>query len=263
MTVISLASMAEAFPVVLGSRTLTCHGIEASESGPSVLLELTVRENGEVVHAMQQAVSLLGLGTESPHELARRVMERMDLARFEFATPFQLVARPYAPVPRPTGLAPDEALFGVFDALSEQAHDTGFEARFERLGVWPEAPRTLYYLVTAEALAGNGLEGFLGQAPLEEILGVRDALLAAGCARLSERLRQGLTLAWSEGAEFTVQVDEDWIEQEGLPAPPGNERPWARIDGHEEGRTYWLAQHELGPKRLAYYVAHQAEFLGG
>ena len=58
-----------------------------------------------------------------------------------------------------------------------------------------------------------------------------------------------------------MQTDEDWIERESLPVPQGQERPWARIDGHEEGRTYWLVQHELAPKRLAYYLAHQAEIV--
>lgn len=259
---ISLASMAQAFPVVTASRTLVCLDLEASEHGPSLLFELSVHENGEVIHSMQQPVAIRGLGTEDPHELARRVRERILLPRFEFATPFLLLARPYAPVPRPLGVEVDEAIFRVYDALSEQAHDTGFDARFDRLDVWPAAPRTLYYLVTAEALGGNGLESFLGQAPFEEILGVRDALEAAGCTALTERLRQGLSLAWSEGAEFTMQTDEDWIESEGLPVPDGDERPWERIDGHEEGRTYWLVGHELRPKRLAYYLAHEAEIVG-
>lgn len=259
---LSLASMAEAFPVVVGARTLTCLDIEPSEHGPSLLFELSVEENGEVIQSMQQPVAIAGLHTEDPHELARRVRERMDLPRFEFASPLQLVARPYAPVPRPSGLAADEAIFDVHDALSEQAHDTGFDARFDRLDLWPAAPRTLYFLVTAESLGGNGFESFLGQAPFEEILGVRNALEAAGCTGLVERLRQGLSLAWEAGAEFTMQTDEDWIEQEGLPVPEGEERPWARIDGHEEGRTYYLVRHELAPKRLAYYLAHEAEIFG-
>lgn len=258
---LSLASMAQAFPVITASRTLVCLDLENSEHGPSLLFELSVHENGEVIQSMQQPVAVAGLGTEDPHELARRARERMELPRFEFATPLQLVARPYAPVPRPNGLAVDEAIFLVADALSEQAHDTSFDARFDRLDLWPAAPRTLYYLMSAEALGGNGLESFLGQAQFEEILGVRDALEAAGCTGLVERLRQGLCLAWSEGAEFTVQTDEDWIERESLPVPHGQERPWARIDGHQEGRTYWLVQHELAPKRLAYYLAHQAEIV--
>jgi hypothetical protein len=254
--------LASAFPVIVGARELACRGVEEGPDGPELVFDLSLRENGEVVHSIEMPVALRGLGTIDPALLAARARERLALPRFEHATPIHLVAPPFASVACAASLSDDEALRAVDIALDRQALDTGFELRLERVHLWPEAARTHYFLSVVEgSIAGNGLETFLGQALFDEIVGVRDALEASGCVRLLERLRQGITLAFSQGGELAMQTDEEWVAQEGLEVPDGPERPWARIDGHEEGRTYWLIEHEVRPRRLAYFAAHRAEIV--
>lgn len=254
--------LARSFPVVSEGRSLACLGVEEGPSGPALVFELTVTEDGEVMEIRQQPVALEGLGSADPEALAARVRERIGLERYAFASPSLLLARPFERVAARDERPVEAQRWDVYDQLAKQAHDTGFEARFDRIYVWPEAPRTLYYLFLIDGVVGgSGFEVFLGQAQMDEILGALDALEAAGCPRLLERLRQGLGLAWSEGAEFVAQADEDWIDDEALPVPEGEGRPWSRIDSHEEGGSYWLLRHELGPRRVAYFNAHRDEIV--
>jgi hypothetical protein len=55
-----------------------------------------------------------------------------------------------------------------------------------------------------------------------------------------------------------MQVDEDWVADNGLPLPAGRGRGWTRIDSRDEGGTWWLVEHELAPALAEYVRTHRA-----
>jgi len=251
-------AIAAALPLTRGERTLICSGVEGEGRRVALELELQVMEDGDLVGTMGQTVLLESLEADDAEELLARASERLEALSPDawVPTPAQLLAPPFRPLPA-AAIATADA-HAIYDRLQLQAHAAGHESRFDRLDVWPIEARTIYFLVVAEGrLGSHGLGPFLSQAPLEEVVGVMDALEEARCDRLARLLRQGLTLVGSTGgAELLLQIDDDWIDDEGLPMPDGTS--WSSIDSRDEGGTGWLVREELAPAIARYVDAHRA-----
>jgi hypothetical protein len=225
-------------------------------------MRLTMKDGAEIVWEAEQELDLEGIAPAEIAAWGERARERLaGLEDVDTCTmPAALVVPPFRPLDAAVvGPADGEMLVGaVTDALREQALAGGFESRFDRLAVWPAAPRTIYFLDLANAmLGGNGFEVYLAQQCFEDVLGVLEALEDAGCERLALRMRQGIALSAEEGgSEFLVEVDDGWLEDNGRPLPAGEGRAWERIDSLEEGGTWWLVKHELQPAIERYVREH-------
>jgi hypothetical protein len=256
------AALAAAFPVARDGATLASAGLVVGPEGTRASMRLTVKDGAEVVWEVEQELELDGV---EPSEIAawgERARERMvGLAEVHgCTTPAALVVPPFRPL-EAAALGPadgEDLVWMVTDALREQALAGGFEHRFDRLAVWPEVPRTIYFLNLAHAmLGGNGLEVYLSQQCFEDVLGVLEALEEVGCEGLALRMRQGIALSAEEGgAEFLMEVDEEWLEENGRPLPKGEGRAWQRIDSHEPGGTWRLVDDELRPALERYVREH-------
>lgn len=230
------------------------------EAGDTVTIRLVVFEGDAVCDVKEQELSWAALELADRGELEARVRHRLARADPRALMPSELLRRPcpYRPVGPFDAPTPRHWVQAVVNAIREQAHARGFDARFECLEDWPAEAAHAYYLWHAEAmLGGNGLESFLLQAPLEEVIGVLAALEAAGCQRFTARAREGLRLAIAEGAsEFQLQADDDWLDEHR----DGERGTWSTIDHWREGGTYWLIEHELRPA-LAEFVRARRELL--
>lgn len=270
-----------AFPVARDGALLAYTGLVTGPEGTRAGMRLTIKDGLEIVYELEQELVLDGV---TPAEIAAwAVRARVRMVGLADAsgciTPAALIVPPFLPLDAElVGPANGErAVEAVTDALREQALAGGFEHRFDRLAVWPAIPRTIYFLDLASAmLGGNGLEVYLSQQCFEDVLGVLEALEAVGCEGLALRMRQGITLAAEEGgAEFLMQVDDDWLEENGRPLDEDEDEdegededaseddgasedesagededannPWRRIDSHEPGGTWWLVDNELRP----------------
>ncbi len=253
------AAFAASFPVIQGIATVSIVGIESLSEGLRVGFQVTVHDGPELVWMTEQELDFATLDPAEIITLATRVRERLATIDLESAciTPSQLLAPPFVPLTLPN-LPPDQLVPTITDALRSQALAGGFDARFDRLANWPLAPRTVYFLDLAHAmLGGQGFEVYLAQQDFEDILGVLEALDTAGCDRLALRMRQGIALCAEQGgAEFLVQVDEEWLEDEGRPFAEGESPSWSSIDSHEPGGTWWLVEHELAPALDTYVRGH-------
>jgi hypothetical protein len=255
------AALAAAFPVARDGATLACAGVVVGPEGTRASMRLTVKDGSEIVYELEQELELDGVPPSEIAAWGERARERMArLAEDGCITPASLVVPPFRPLDAATvGSADDETVvWAVADALREQALAGGFEHRFDRLAVWPAIPRTIYFLNLAYAmLGGNGLEVYLSQQCFEDVLGVLEALEEVGCEGLALRMRQGIALAAEDGgAEFLMEVGEEWLEENGRPLPDGEERPWRRIDSHEPQGTWWLVDNELKPTLERYVREH-------
>jgi hypothetical protein len=75
-------------------------------------------------------------------------------------------------------------------------------------------------------------------------------------------MRQGIAVSAEEGgAEFLVEIDDEWIADNGRPLPDGEGRAWSRIDTNEPDGTWWLVDHELAPALASYVHTHLAELV--
>ena len=178
--------------------------------------------------------------------------------------PSDLFAEPCPYEPVGPFAASDRRLYldAVRWAVREQAQRRGFAARFDLRRFWSPPARAVYFADLLDAMVGgNGLEGFLHQAPVEDVMGGLEALVALGCARLCQRYREGLTVAAREGGEFVYSVDERWLARERAPTAPAGARPWWVIDSWDEGGSYWLLKHELAPSLDAFVERHGAALL--
>jgi hypothetical protein len=255
----SKAALAAAFPVTGGDATLAYIGIVEGPEGPRACLCLTVKDGNEVAWEVEQNFDLDGLDPAEIATWGERARQRLAglTAADACTTPAALVVPPFrrlAALP----VADEELVPSITEALRTQAIASGFDTRFERLALWPTIPRTIYFLDLAYAmLGGNGFEVFLAQQCFEDVVGVLEALEESDCERLALRMRQGIELCFEDGgAEFLVEVDEDWLESNGRPMPDGDERDWERIDSHEPGGTWWLVDHELQPALEQYVREH-------
>lgn len=252
----------EAMPLTVGEASLVCRGMETLDGAVSLVLAVEVRRDGVLDSMTEQSIPVATLDVASPAELVERALERLAAIDEYPPTPSQLLAPPFRSLD--ARALEDADAWTVYDRLVEQAHGAGFDLRFDRLATWPDAPRRLYYLVLAQGqLGGRGLEVFLAQAPFEEVTGILDALDAAGCPRLAERLRQGITLCGAEGgSELELMVDPEWFEEVGLPVPEGEGRAWSRLDSWDPGGTWWLVREELEPAIAQYLEAHRGALTG-
>jgi hypothetical protein len=120
---------------------------------------------------------------------------------------------------------------------------------------------TVYFLWLVEAMVGgNGFESFLHHASARaDVTGVLRAFRDGGCERLEQRYREALDVAASEGAEFLMCVDEDWLRRERRRFPL--DAPWKTIDSHDEGGSWWLLARELRPAFDRYIDTHRDELV--
>ncbi len=246
--------------------------LEAARIDPGRLrVRMILIEAGSVVEVKEQELTTAALATDDPATLearARRRLEavgRLDPHSLAGWMPWDLLR---APTPfRPVGPfdEPDARLWhcAVLSAINSQAHEGGFEARFETLSDWRAEAVTTYFLWLAEAtLGGNGLVTFLLQADVAEVMGVLEALEAAECQGLARRYREALGYTRTTGAaDFMVFIDEEWLDARSVPFDPASPRP--SIDHWREGGTYWFVKHELRPALVAYVQRHRAVLVAG
>ncbi len=244
----------DALPLRVGDVRIELAGSE----GDQVQLRVIVFEGDEPRSVVEQGLSWSALELTRAAELEQRARAR--LKRYDAAL---LMPRELLRAPRPYRRVgpfyePDARLWhsAVVNAIHEQALERGFASRYEAIEDWPVAAFTAYFLWLAAAmLGGNGLEVFLSQAPVEDVVGVLEALETARCDQLAQRYREALGLAHSErAAEFLLSVDEDWLEEHMATPEPG--ATWSSIDHWEPGGTYSLIKHELQAASFAYVRAH-------
>lgn len=249
--------MPSSFPIERPDARLELVRLHRAPEQVVVILRLVILEEPDSVARTikeQELVYPTPFGDDELRAMAERARRHFDtLDELDLLMPSDLVRAPtpYRPVGRGAGV-------DLADAIRAQAHEGGFEARFERMGDWPVAPRTVYFLDLALAMiGGGGCEVFLGQNDVEEVIGVLEAADEAGCSRFAEVYRRALGLAARRGSgEFLAFVDEDWLEGELI--EPDDDLGWRDLDHHDDGGTWSLLETEVRPALARYLAAHHA-----
>jgi len=232
--------------------------------------QLLLYEDGAVCDVKEQEVDLGPAELDSLREriaAAASRLERFDLAvtmpaeLLRAHTPFVRIADIDLASAQRKGQGKHDA---VRDRVRAQAHAHGFEERFAVLADWGDAPRTVYFLdVGGAMLGGNGLETFLDQSDPDDVVGVLEALDAAGCERLARRYREGLGLIAAHGAQLLDVINLDWLEREKIEPPPAALESWRAIDSWEADGTWTLVKQELAPASERFIEAHWDELVVG
>lgn len=228
-------------PLVVGQLRLELKEPRSVEGGEKIDARLELRaEDGSLRDVKEQEVYLPAtLEAERAIAEARSRLAEDDFQAFD-CLPHELFAErhPFVRVALPGPDAPHFAQ-AIAIPIHEQAWEPEFANRFARIRHWPVAARTLYFMWEASSSFGSsGIGAFLSQARPREVVAMMDALDEAGLTRLASLYRRAV----------------DVVEGGGDPS--------SEIDGHHEGGTYWLLQHELEPAFDVYARALVATLCG-
>ncbi len=132
-----------------------------------------------------------------------------------------------------------------------------------------DVPKTLRYLFTFENQVHNGgVASFVLQSAAFEIEGAYGALVAIGATRLAEVLACAVALAaHQENPQFTDRNDVYRRERNrrwrAEFVPDKSLSSTSDLDGHEDGKSFFLLENELRPKLKAHVEAHREALLQG
>ena len=235
-----------------------------------IVLQATAPATPFTLGALDQRMPLDVVPSAIPAKYEAAFAEPKWLGRFLSEKDRSPAGEPYERAPLSAVTRGDEVdLDALFSWVFRHA-ELGYEdpvsdlAAIEVLG---EAPKTLVYLFTFENRVHNGgIASFVLQTSAFEIQGAHRALVAIGAARFKDLLERAVALAaHQENPQFSDRNDAyrrernrnwrtEFVRDKSLSTT-------SDLDGHEDGKSFFLLESELRPKLRAYVERHREALL--
>ena len=235
-----------------------------------IVLQATAPATPFTLGALDQRMPLDVVPSAIPAKYEAAFAEPKWLGRFLSEKDRSPVGEPYERAPLSAVMRGDAVDLDALLIWVSRHAELGYEdpvrdrEAIEALG---DVPKTLRYLFTFEGAVHNGgIASFVLQTSAFEIQGAHQALVAIGASRFADVLERAVALAaHQENPQFSDRNDayrrernrtwrSEFVRDKSLATT-------SDLDGHEEGKSFFLLENELRPKLRAYVERHREALL--